>query len=97
MASGGGLSVAFARRHACYTAAERAPEREQCEIANPCLRLFESLLRAPDLRAVPELIAVMINLATEPAVSEVRMLHARCTRVRFKWLQQATNWLHLSK
>ena len=35
-------------------------------------RLFDSLLRAPDLRTVPELIALMANLCSCRATAEVK-------------------------
>jgi hypothetical protein len=34
-------------------------------------RLFEAVMRAPDLRAVPELIALMINLCHSTAAVQV--------------------------
>jgi hypothetical protein len=42
------------------------------QISSPFSRLYDGLLRSPDLRAVPELIALLVNLCTLPGTAEVR-------------------------
>lgn len=44
----------------------------------PPNRLYDGLLRSPDLRGVPELIALMVNLLSSKHVAEVRC-HLRIT------------------
>lgn len=53
-----------------YLASTDPAGRTEVAAAAPLQRLLDALLRTPDLRAAPELIALMANLALEPRVAE---------------------------
>ncbi|KAI8472723.1 MAG: kinesin-associated protein-domain-containing protein [Monoraphidium minutum] len=53
-----------------YLASLEPPARQAVASGDLLPRLFDSLLRSPDLRAVPELLALMVNVCSCPAAAE---------------------------